>query len=178
MENANPAGLTILPIPVRAGKHYTIYCGSDCAMTSRREIRVIDVLSEPEFRPAYVNATRGKWRLGTYKEGRKQTVFYFDINTAGTLIIPGILHGVPCDHEKWSSFAMSATLNLAAPPERIREMVELNINPNFTEHDHIIAYPVPLNHGTGDDGILVYPDAPSQHAVILRMRENLIREDA
>lgn len=169
----------IKPIPLEAGKHYTIYCGSDCAMTTRREIKMIDVLEEPEFRPAYVNASRGKWRLGTYKEGRKRTVYYLDVNAAGTLIVPGILHGVLADHEKWNSFAMSATLNLAATPERIRELVDENINPNFADHDHLIAYPSPLNHGGAEDtGILVYPDAPTQHAVINRMREKLIKETA
>jgi len=178
MENTNIIGLKILPIPLEAGKHYTIYSGSDSAMTVRREIRMIDVLPEPVFCPAYVNSTRGKWRLGTYKEGRKRSIYYLDVSAAATLIIPGILHGVQCDHEKWSAFAMSATLNLAATPERIRELVDLNINPNFTEHDHLVAYPVPLNHSTDDDGILVYPDAPTQHAVIERMREKLKKESA
>lgn len=178
MEKSNPPGLTILPILLEAGKSYTIYCGSDVAMTVRREIRLVDVLLKPEFRPAYSGATKGKWRLGTYKESRKRTIFHLDVDVAGTLIIPGILLGVPADHEKWSSFAMSATLNLVAKPERIRELVELNINTNFTGHDRIIAYPVPLNHSTGDSGLLVYPDAPTRHAVILRMRETLAKGGA
>lgn len=167
----------IIPIPLTAGKHYTIYCGSDSAMTTRREIKMTDVLDEPEFRPAYQGASRGKWRLGTFKEGRKRTTYYLDVHAAGTLIIPGILHGVLADHEKWNSFAMSATLNLAATPGRIRELVDRNINPNFADHDHLIAYPSPLNHGGAEDtGILVYPDAPTQHAVIERMREKLTTE--
>jgi hypothetical protein len=178
MEKTSPSHPTIQPIPLQPGRHYTIYAVSESAMTIRKEIRLIEALSAPEFRPAYVHATKGKWRLGTFKEGRKRTIFHLDLDAAGTLIIPGILHGVPADHEKWSSFAMSATLNLAATAEKIREMVELNINPNFTGHDHLVAYPTPLNHATGDTGILVYPDAPTTHAGILRMREALAKEDA
>lgn len=176
MEPSKLTGSTILPIHIETGRHYTTYGVSESAMAVRREIRVVDVLPTPEFRPAYAGATKGKWRLGTFKEGRKRTIYYLDIDAAETLIIPGTLHGVPCDHEKWSSFAMSATLNLAATPERIRELVALNINPNFTHHDRIVAYPEPLNHTVGDGGILVYPEAPTSHAVIRRMREALPKE--
>lgn len=171
MENPNSTLPTILPIPVAAGKHYTIYAVSESAMTTRREVLMCDVLAIPEFRPAYVGSVRGKWRLGTFKEGRKRTVYWLDVDAVGTLIVPGTLLGVPADHEKWSSFAMSATLNLAATPDRIRELVSQNINANFANHDRIVAYPAPLNPGAGDNGILVFPDAPSRHAVILKMRE-------
>ncbi|GAA5127303.1 hypothetical protein GCM10023212_31900 [Luteolibacter yonseiensis] len=168
----------MLRIPLEVGKHYTLYSVSETAMTMRREIRTIDVLPEPEFRPAYSGALKGKWRVGTFKERRKRTTYHLDVDVAGTLVIPGILHGVPADHKRWSSFAMSATLNLAATPERIREIVAMNVNPNFANYDRIVAYPHPLNPGSGANGILVYPDAPTSHAVILRMRENLTREDA
>jgi hypothetical protein len=178
MENSNPPGLTILPIPLETERHYTIYGVSETAIAIRREIRVIDVLPTPELRSAYSGSSKGKWRLGTFKEGRRRAAYHFDVNVAGTLIIPGTLHGVPADHEKWSSWSMSATINLAATPERIREIVNPNINPNFVHHDRIVAYPTPLNRGGGETGILVYPDAPTSHAVILRMRETLTRGDA
>jgi hypothetical protein len=69
---------------------------------------------------------------------------------------------------------MSATINLAAAPEAIREMVSRNINPNFSEHDRIIAYPTPLDVMNMKTGILVYPDARTDHAVIQQMSESLI----
>lgn len=147
-------------------------------MTIRREIRVIDVLSAPEFRPAYSGALNGKWRLGTFKEGRKRTTYHFDVNVAGSLVVPGILHGVPADHERWSSFTMSATLNLAATPERIREVAAMNVNPNFANYDQIITYPQPPNSGSGYNGILVFPEAQTSHAVILHMRKTLAKEGA
>ncbi|MFT3991216.1 MAG: hypothetical protein QM680_07380 [Luteolibacter sp.] len=167
----------IQPIPLEVGKSYTFYGCSDSAMTTRREVSIIDVLPEPEFRPAYSGAIKRKWRLATFKEGRKRSTFYLDVNAAGTLVVPGTGH-VQADHEAYNSFSMSATINLAATPEQIRELVALNINPNFTHHDTLIAYPEPLNASTGENGILVYPEAPTHHAVILRMRENLKKEEA
>ncbi len=178
MEPNHPPVAAIQPIPLVGGRHYTLYSCSESAMTTRRELRIIDVLPEPEFRPAYPGATKGKWRLGSFREGRKRTIFYLDVSAPGTLVIPGTLHGVPADNEKWSSWSMSATINLAATPERIRELVALNINPNFVGHDTLIAYPMPLNPSAGDTGILVYPEAPTSHAVIRRMRESLAKEGA
>ena len=59
-------------------------------------------------------------------------------------------------------------------PEEIREMVSRNINPNFSEYDRIIAYPTPLDVMNMKTGILVYPNARTDHAVIEQMRESLI----
>ncbi|MFT4176039.1 MAG: hypothetical protein QM627_05230 [Luteolibacter sp.] len=176
METNHPPAPAIQPIPLEAGKTYTIYSCSDSAMTTRREIRMRHVLPDPEFLPAYVNATKGKWRLGTFKTPPKRTLYYLDVNAAGTLVLPGTGH-VQADHEAYNSFSMSATINLAATPEQIRELVALNINSNFTHHDTLIAYPEPLNLSTGNNGILVYPDAPTHHAVIIRMRETLTKGD-
>jgi len=170
--------MEIKQIPLTAGARYTIYSCSDSAMTTRQEVTVTRVLPTPEFRPAYVNSTRGCYRLGTFKISRKRSEYYLDLKLSGTLIIPGWNTGVLADHEAHSSFAMSATMNLAASPESIRELIAKNINPNFSQHDRVIAYPEPLIQMVGEQGILVYPEAETDHAVILRMREKLQKSDA
>jgi len=142
-------------------------------MTTRQEVTVTRVLPTPEFRSAYVNSTRGCYRLGTFKVSRKRSEFYLDLKASGTLIIPGWNTGVLADHEAHNSFAMSATMNLAASPEAIRELIEKNINPNFSQFDRIIAYPKPLAEMPNQQGILVYPEADTSHAVILQMREKI-----
>lgn len=165
--------MQIKNIPLAAGQNFTVYNVSDGAMTNRQEIKLVTVLAEPIFRPDYVNSTRGRWRLGKFKLVGKRTEYHLDVRVEGTLIVPGIWHGVPADHERWSTFAMSATLNLAAEPARIRELVGANLNPNFSQHDRIIAYPEPpCSSNPGRSGILVYPDAPTEHAVIERMRSD------
>lgn len=103
--------------------------------------------------------------------GGQTEVIYLDLNVTGTLVIPGWNLGVLCDHEKHHSFVMSATMNLAATPEDIREMVSRNINPNFSEHDRIVAYPEPLDVMNTKSGILVYPEATTDHVVIGQIKE-------
>ncbi|RYG96445.1 MAG: hypothetical protein EON58_12085 [Alphaproteobacteria bacterium] len=162
--------LNIPRIPLKPGELYTSYSVSDSAMTTRTEFKVVTVLEVPEFRPDYLNAPRGKWRLGTIKIGLKRTLFHLDVRAAGTLFMPGTGH-LLADHEAYNSWAMSATLNIAGSPEAIRELVGKNINPHFAQHDRIIAYPERLRTDGRENGILVYPEVESDHAVILRMRE-------
>ena len=162
------------PIPIVIGHRYTIYTVASSALTTRTEIAVLRLMEKIEFKPDYPGSMRGRHRIGTYKQARKQKTYYLDLNVAGTLVIPGWNLGILCDHEKYHSFTMSATMNLAAAPEAIREIVSRNINPNFSEHDRIIAYPTPLDVMNMKTGILVYPDARTDHAVIEQMSESLI----
>lgn len=162
------------PIPIVIEQRYTIYTVASSALTTRTEIAVLGLMERNEFKPDYPGSMRGCHRIGIYKQARKRKSFYLDINVSGTLVIPGWNLGVLCDHEKHHSFTLSATMNLATTPEAIREMVSLNINPNFSEHDRIIAYPTPLDVMNMKTGILVYPDARTDHAVIQQMRESLI----
>jgi hypothetical protein len=162
------------PIPIVIGHRYTIYTVASSALTTRTEIAVLGLMERNEFKPDYPGSMRGRQRIGTYKRARKQKSYYLDLNVAGTPVIPGWNPGIPCDHEKYHSFTMSATMNLAATPEEVREMVSRNINPNFSEYDRIIAYPAPLDVMNMKTGILVYPDARTDHAVIQQMRESLI----
>lgn len=162
----------IQKIPLMPGKSYTSYSISDSAITSRSEFTVVTVLEEPEFLPDYVNALRGKWRLGTIKIGRKRKLFHLDVRAGGSLIVLGTGH-LLADHEAYDSWAMSATLNIAGSPEAIRELVNRNINPHFDQHDRIVAYPAALRTDGVENGILVYPETPTQHAVVEKMRESV-----
>ena len=159
------------PIPIVIGHRYSIYTVASSALTTRTEIVVTGLIEKNEFKPDYPGSMRGRHRIGIYKQARKRKSFYLDINVSGTLVIPGWNLGILCDHEKYHSFTMSARMNLAATPEAIREMVSRNINPNFSEHDRIIAYATPLDVMNMKTGIPVYPDARTDHAVIQQMRE-------
>jgi hypothetical protein len=158
-------------IPITAGSKYTLFTVSSSAMTERKEVIVISVSDTPEFRPRYNGSQSGKYRIGTYKTGRKHEQFHLDIDLNGTLVIPGWERVILCDHEKHGSFAMSATLNLAATPEAIRDMLTKNINPHFERYELIVAYPVPLDSSGKESGIIVYPESPNSHAVIQQMRD-------
>jgi len=167
------AVMNIQPIPLRPGQKYTVYSISDGAMTRRQEITVTSVLEDPVFRPAHSHATRGRHRLGTFRTLRKRGEFHLEVNVEGALVIPGWGH-LQADHEAYDSFAVSATMNLAEPPGAVRELVARNINPNYCQHDRLIAYPLALNHQLPNGGgFLVFPETPTEHAVIAQMREVL-----
>lgn len=159
------------PIPIVLGHRYTIYTVASSALTTRTEIAVMSLIETHEFKADFPGCMRGRHRIGTYKQAHKRKSFYLDINVTGTLVIPGWNIGILCDHEKHHSFVMSATMNLAATPEAIREMVDRNINPNFSEHDRIVAYPESLDVLNTKSGIPVYPEARTNHAVIQQMQE-------
>jgi hypothetical protein len=159
------------PVPIVLGHRYTIFTVASSALTTRTEIVVMSLIEKSQFKPDHPGSMRGRYRIGTYKQAGKRKSFYLDLDLSGTLVIPGWNLGIPCDHEKYQSFAMSATMNLAASPEVIREMVSRNINPNFSEHDRIVAYPEAMDMPNPKTGMLVYPDAPTNHAVIQQMKE-------
>ena len=166
------------PIPLVTGKNYTLYGVDPSGLTRRIELRIVSVIDPPELVSIAANRQHRRWRIGTYREPRKRTDRYLDVDPARTLIVPGTLHGVAADHQRWSAFAASATINLAAEPERIRELVNNNINPNFVGHDLLVAYPRPLDPARSDTGILVYPESTTTHAVVLQMRQALARKEA
>ena len=152
-------------------RKYTLYHCSDSAMSQRAEITVSSLLDEPLFLPGYVGASRGKHRLGTFKRFRKRGEFQLDVKLHGTLIVPD-WGNLPVDHEAYGNFACSATLNIAGSVEAIRELVSKNINPQFTTHDTLLSFPAAWNEMPDQEGIPVFPDAPTGHAVIERVRES------
>jgi hypothetical protein len=162
----------IQKIPLTSGQKYTLYHCSESAMSQREEITVASVLEEPVFRPAYVGASRGKYRLGTYKRFRKRGEFHLDVKASETLIVPGWGH-LMVDHEAYGNFACSATLNIAGTLEEVCRLVEANINPNFAAHDTLLSFTAAWNEMPGQEGVPVYPDTPTSHTVIERLREKL-----
>ena len=151
-------------------RKYTLYHCSDSAISQRAEITVSSLLDELLFRPAHVGASRGKHRLGTFKRFRKRGEFHLDVKLHGTLIVPD-WGNLLVDHEAYGNFACSATLNIAGSVEAIRELVSKNINPHFTAHDTLLSFPAAWNEMPDQEGVPVFPDAPTAHAVIERARE-------
>lgn len=149
---------------------YTLYHCSDSAISQRAEITVSTLLDEPLFLPAYAGASRGKHRLETFKRFRKRGEFHLDVKLHGTLIVPG-WGNLPVDHEAYGKFACSATINIAGSVEQVRELASKNINPHFTAHDTLFSFPGAWNEMPDREGIPVFPNAPTAHAVIERARE-------
>ncbi|MFT4177416.1 MAG: hypothetical protein QM627_12275 [Luteolibacter sp.] len=163
MENIN--------LPIQSGQKYTLYQCGESAITHRDEIIVASVSSVPIFTPDFQGSTRGKYRFGTFKRFRKRGEFHLDLRLQKTLVIPGWDH-LFVDHEAFGNFQCSATINIAADVEKVRKLVEMNINRHFTAHDTIVAFPLPWNEMPDNEGIPVFPDAPTHHAVIERLRNS------
>lgn len=166
---------TIQKIPLIEGARYTIYSLSGIASTSRTEITVTMVLDEPQFAKAYVSQTpspSGTWRLGIHKAKNKRKTYHTSLKPNQDLIIPGWGH-LPTDADAYHCFCANACLNLAGSIEDVKTLVEKNINPNFTAYDTVLALPTPHTQLPDHDGLMVFPEYPTNHAVISRMRENL-----
>jgi len=140
-------------------------------MSRREEVLITSVLEVPHFKPDYVGSSRGSYRIGTYKRFRKRGEFHLDVKLNRTIFVPG-WGNLQVDHEAFGNFQMSATINIAGELEQVRELVERNINPHFTAHDAVVAFPKPWNEMPSNEGILVYPEAPTHHAVIERIRNS------
>lgn len=169
----------IKSIPLEAGEKYTVYSLSGMATTSRREVILTSVLEAPEFRKSYVSDTPsayGNWRLGTYREFRKRKQYHLDVKADQALIIAGWGH-LETDADAYHCFCGNACLNLAGTIQEVRNLVEKNINQNFSNFDIILAYPEPHMDLPDHDGLMVYPDHPTTHAVVLRIRENLANRE-
>lgn len=165
----------IKPIPLTVGAKYTVYSLSGMATTTRREIIITDTLETPEYRPSYASdnpSVYGTWRLGAYREYRKRKAYHLDLQMSKALIIPG-WHHLKTDADEYHAFSGNACLNIAGTTQEVRELVDKNINRHFSNHDIILAYPAPHTELPDHDGLLVYPDHPTTHAVILRTRDNL-----
>lgn len=165
----------IKAINLTSGEKYTIYSLSGMASTRRVEITVTSILDTPEYRKAFVSDTpsvHGNWRLGAYRPNRKRKQYHLDICAGKDLIIPGWGH-LQTDSEAYNSFSMNACMNFAGTPEQVRKLVDKNINQHFSNYDILLAYPMPQDQLPDHDGLMVYPDHPTTHAVVQRTRENL-----
>ncbi len=163
----------IKTIPIKLGQKYTIYSLSGIASTLRKEVVVKHVNWGPIFRPQYQNQVEslaGTWRLGTYKEYRGRKEYHLSICPERDLIIPGWGH-LKTDAEEHHSFTGNACLNIAGTVEQVKEIIDKNINENFTAFDTIIAWPKSHTEMPDGEGLLVYPDTDSNHAVIQKMKE-------
>lgn len=153
-------------IPIEIGRKYTLYKMSGLASTIRREIVVVGVLDSPERRSC------GDYRIGTYRELRGRKGYYLQLDPSCDLLIPGWGHQ-PTDAEAYNAFSGNACVNIAGSVDDVRTLVEQNINGNFRSYDVVLAWP--HSHMKGD-GVPVFPDTPTDHAVVARIRENHITE--
>jgi hypothetical protein len=160
----------IKPIPLEVGQKYTIYTISESlAITQRKEVIVDNLYPAPEFhkRTSYDKPSiGGTWKIGGHRERRGRSVYHLTLRPNQDLVIPGWDH-LESDIGAYGTFSGNACLNLAGTPEQVRELVELNINPNFIKHDIILAAPVPW---TEAEYLEVYPDTPTNHGIITQKR--------
>lgn len=164
--------LKIQPLPLIPGSKVTIYSISDGAMTTKVEATVTEIYLMPEFRKSYVSqgpTILGNWRFGTMKPKGKRKEFYIEYKPHNTIVLKGWGHP-DRDCDAFNKFSINACLNIAASPEVIKEMVNRNLNTEFSAHDQILSVEDP------DAPVMVYPDHPTSHAVIERMRETQSKE--
>ena len=163
-------GDMINQIPFKDGEKYTIYTISETmATTQRKEIIVTSLHAEPAHkkRTAYESPSpNGTWVFGAYRQYRKNKHLLFTVRPSQDLVIPGWGH-LDSDVGAYGSFCGNACLNLAGSTQQVRELVEKNINLNFSKHDIVLAAPVPWTDG---EYLEVYPEAPTQHGVITQKR--------
>ena len=140
------------------------------AMTHRNELKIVQVLETPEFRPDYVNATRGKWRLGAYKQKGKRKAYYLDLKLDNCLLFEGWGLGVLTDGEApaefksgmaVTSYAGNACFNLHGDPEKIKSLIDTAIIASDQSKAQIIV-----------GNTLLYPEIETAHAVVNRMKES------
>jgi len=126
------------------------------AMTVKREIEITGELG-------------GKV---TFKPKGKRKQYYLPTFTESSLVFAGWDLPIKIDSEveKMGTYFMISTsrgnacLNLVGPIETIREYVQTkNLNENFTRFDEVI-------HIDGEKETPVFPDVPTHHAVVERIR--------
>jgi hypothetical protein len=155
---------------------YTVFTIFDwMAHTQKMEIELLTTPPELEFRPDHVNAPRGRHRLGTFKQRGKRKQFFLDVKLHGTLIFAGWDLDLLTDSE-WSerhrdpgsnvyhAFSGNACFNLGGTVAHVRAMIDAgNRNPHFTQWDAVLTH----------DEQPVYPETPTSHSVVQRIREKL-----
>lgn len=172
-------------IPFVLRQPFTLIAISDVlAHTTKDEIVVKTLLAVPVFRPRYLGSNTGVWRYGTAVLKGKRKEFHLDVNPASDLVFAG--HGtVLVDGDVMSSdpaisrmvshgFSGNACINLAGTVDEIRELITTrNLNPDFRKHDAVLALPPAdeartwYNHDKAEP---VFPEVPTTHAVIRRIR--------
>lgn len=74
-----------LAAKLAAGMKLTIFSTSEFGAPVRREITLKGVC-EPTFKPDYINAHKGKWRVGTFVTKGKRSAFYLDLKDRDILL--------------------------------------------------------------------------------------------
>jgi hypothetical protein len=146
------------------GKYTIIGVGQMLAMTFRSEITVKGVDSKTG-EPFWVE--RGK---------RKQKIFAQPVGR-DMLVLEGwdLPLRIDQDQNKADGYIIcgNACLNFLGRPEFVRDFIDKhNLNEYFARQDVILAHgDKVIANGAEESGVPVYPEAPTTHAVVKRMRE-------
>ena len=161
---------------IKVGMLITMFGISDFMANTRKDRLKVKSILPLEFQPAYVDAPRGQYRIGTVVAEGKRKEYYLDVDSS-TLIFEGWDCPIKTDAEiMQGSFSGNACLNLGGVPiEELKQWIETrNLNPLFTSRDAVL-FVKPLagedDKFRHDEGIPVYPDEPTAHAVVERVRE-------
>lgn len=165
-----------------AGQKLTIISISEgMAHTTRREVQ-LKTVTEPTFQPAYVRATRGKVRVGTFTQPPKRKEYHLDIRPNDVVLNGWNRKDMLIDSEYTEktngdaggySFSGNACLNLSceAGPERLKAILdEENLNPAWNDEGRgRVLYTA---EGTSpEDSVPLYPEIEIHHAVMERHRK-------
>lgn len=160
-------------IPFQKGEKYTIYTISEMmATTIKREVEVTKLHDDSVFkrRTSYDKpSVLGHWEFGEYHLNGGRKTYCLTVRPTQDVVILGWGH-LATDIGEYRSFTGNACINIAGTPDQVRELIEKNINSNFSRFDIILAAPVSLAEA---DYLEVYPDTPTSHAKILEKRAKL-----
>jgi hypothetical protein len=139
------------------------------AITHRIEIEIRDV--QPPQPTGHQNQ---KIRLGIFRQRGKRKEFYLAL-AKDTLVFEGWDIPFTVDTDGGGLFSGNACYNLVGDPAVIREWIETRqLNPGVGDETRakILVWPE-KRENVNAEGTLLYPEIPTSHAVIKRMKAKL-----
>ena len=149
----------------KVGNKYTVIgVGEMLAMTFKSEITINGVDSKTG-EPFWVERGKRKAKIFARPVGRDMLVFEgWDLPLK-----------TDQEQDKTAGYMMcgNACFNFLGDPNFVRDFIDKNnINEYFARHDTILAHgDKVIATSTNESGIPVYPEAPTTHAVVQRLRE-------
>lgn len=148
------------------GQYTVVGISSMLAMTNKMEIKVRDIDADGNV----VFVFKGKRKLKTFMDDTRTKMIVF----------PGweIPLKIDSDQETPKGEYMggymtcgNACYNFMGTPDEVRHYIDKNnLNEYFNRHDAVLAHGKKVISGSG---VPVYPEVPTTHAVVLKIREKL-----
>lgn len=163
----------VLPLPLAYNTRYTTFFIS-VGKTLRIEFTLSQLLPVPVLHADYPKySDTGTHLLGSQMSKNSRSHLDLLLDLSNSLILPGWNYAIKTDQRTYAACQIQAALQFAATPKVIRKLVGQNLNPNFTGHDTVLAYPLSVLQMPQRLGIPVFPESPSTDPAMLEIRQRL-----